>query len=67
MYFTYNLDDMENLFFELENVQDGVHGHKCTIKADNPREAAEILSSRLVSFFEKNMSKSDKDGYCCDD
>ncbi|MCP3682001.1 MAG: hypothetical protein GY861_04855 [bacterium] len=61
-YFTYNLDNIEELFFEMENIQDGPHGHRCTIKAENDKTAARILCDRLVGFFEKNMAQTDSDG-----
>jgi len=58
-----NLDDiMEELFLELELVQDGKASHRIAIDAKNKSLAAKDLSQRLQDFFYKNMYECDDHG-----
>lgn len=63
-YFGFNLDDdFEELWHELERIQDGKAGHHIAIKGETANEAAKVLAERLTPFFERRMYESDDCGY----
>jgi hypothetical protein len=63
-FYGFDLDsDFEEIWHELESVQDGVCCHRIAIEATSKEDVAEILSSRLKEFFSKNMYESDNCGY----
>lgn len=63
-YFGFSLDDFcEEIFHEIERVQDGGSGHQVAIEATSALLAAQFLAARLVPFIEKKMQPSDADGY----
>lgn len=60
MFYGLNLDEcIEELFHEMERIQDGNSGHSIAIEANSVEEAAQELSNRLVDFFEIKMYESD--------
>lgn len=59
-----DLDDlMEELFLEMEQVQDGGNGHRITMLAETKEEAARLLATRLEPFLTKRFYDSDSQGY----
>ncbi len=67
-YFGLNLDELfEELWSELERIQDGTGGHTIAIEADTPEIAVTILSGRLRPFLIKRMYPSGRDGYELED
>ena len=68
MYYGLDLDDcMDELWHEMERVQDGGSGHHIAIESNGLNSAAQSLAARLVPFFEKRMYLSDSDGYKTED
>jgi len=62
-YFGLNLDDcFDELWHEIERVQDGRSGHTIAIKGHEKITTARELAARLVEFFDKNMYLSDEYG-----
>jgi hypothetical protein len=58
-----NLDDiMEDLFFEMERVQDGTSGHRIVIDEAHIYDAAALLAGRLSPFFQERMYECDNHG-----
>jgi len=58
-----NLDDIiEDLFLEMEKVQDGTSGHRIAIDAGDKFGAAALLAGRLAPFFESNMYECNQHG-----
>lgn len=56
MEYLFDLEDMEDLFLELENIQDGFKSHECVIKANSEDEASKILCGRLQPFFKEHFN-----------
>ena len=73
-YYSLDLDDMcQEIFHEMERIQDGVSGHTVAFKIEcatsyrepcdvTKRRAANRLSDNLVDFFFDKMYLSDKHG-----
>ena len=62
-YYGFDLDcDFEDMWHELEKIQDGRAGHRIAIKSTGKREAAAIISNRLTDFFYNRMYLSDEYG-----
>lgn len=58
-----NLDDiMEDLFLEMEKVQDGTSSHRIAIDAGDSFGAAALLVGRLAPFFQERMYECDNYG-----
>lgn len=63
MYFGLHLDDcFEDLWHELERVQDGRRSRRIAIKATDKTSAAAELGRRLEKFFVANMYPCDEYG-----
>ncbi len=62
--FALDLDEMhEELWYELEKIQDGSYSHRIMMNGRTKREASEELAVRLIPFFIKYMYECDEQGY----
>jgi hypothetical protein len=48
---------VEDIFCEMERIQDGVSGHIVSFDADSKRACAEKIASRLIPFIEKQLEE----------
>ena len=63
-YFGFDLDDhFEDLWHELERVQDGDAGHHIAVLGKTKDQAVDELLTRLKPFFVQRMYDSDESGY----
>ena len=63
MYWGLNIDELnEELWEELERIQDGKSGHTIAIKADCKTEAAMCLCTRIQQFIYNRMYECDEYG-----
>lgn len=61
--FGFHIDEVyDDLFTEIEKVQDGVYSHHIGVKAIDKKSAAIELANRLVDFFYENMYELDSNG-----
>ena len=59
----FSLDDcFEDLFTELEKVQDGDLSHKIMFEASSKEEAASIIGLKLIPFFTKRLEEEKQNG-----
>ena len=64
MYYGLNLDIVsEEIFEELENIQDGTSSHNIAFEANNKDEAVDLICERLKKYFKSKLYKSDVTGY----
>jgi hypothetical protein len=63
-YFGFDLDDSwDEMWHEVERIQDGGANHHVSFCAATRGEAARLMADRLVPFIEKHMYLSDEDGH----
>lgn len=56
--YIFDLDEhFDDLWHQLEEIQDGGSGHQIMFKAETVQDAADKMASRLVFFFEKRLKK----------
>lgn len=52
---------IENLFYEMERVQDGGRGHIVMIKGKDKKDAAIRYTERLIPFFMENIESENEE------
>lgn len=62
-YYGFNIDDIgEDIFHELERVQDGRSGHTVAFKGETAHDATTRLVASLYDFFRSRMKPCDDHG-----